>query len=109
MVDGTRASIYQDSWNEKSIGDYESHSITVAVDNKCFFSFPLKNIRCDYLEKVYAGLAQRIFKIDPTIKPREVSFAHNFDDILIEYDSDNFSLGLERIFSHKLSELQRVV
>jgi len=106
MSNEKRATIYIDHWDKVSEGDYKSYSITVAVDNKCFFSFPLESIYCDYLEKVYADLAQRVFKIDPTIKTREVSFAKNFDDIWIEYGSTQFDQHLICMFNHRLVELQ---
>ena len=101
-----RATIYNDHWDQISEGNYKFHSITVAVDNKCFFSFPLESNYCSYLEKVYAGLAQQVFKIDPTIQTWEVAFAQNFDDIWIEYASDHFNTGLKIIFFHELVELQ---
>lgn len=101
-----RATIYTDHWNQISEGNYESYGITIAVDNRCFFSFPLESIYCNYLEKVYADLAQRVFKIDPTIKTWEVSFAKNFDDIWIEYGSSQFDQHLEYIFNCKLVGLQ---
>jgi len=107
MREETKITIYMDSWDEITSGVYRFHSITIAMDNKCFFSLPLESICCDYLKGVYANLAEKIFEIDPTIEARKVSFARNFDDIWVEYPRDQFSQTLESIFNRKLIELQQ--
>jgi len=109
MGNERRATIYHNLWNQIKMGEYESSDISIAIDNKCFFSLPLESIYCDYLEGVYADVAKRVFEIDPTIKPRQVSFMTNFDDILFSYSSDNFSQKLETIFDRRLTELQKAI
>ncbi len=106
MSNEKRATIYYNLWNEIGTGVYEFSDISIAVDDKCFLTVPLENTLFSYLKKVYADLAQTIFSIDSTIKPREVSFARNFDDIYCESDSSQFGPRLEAIFCNKLIRLR---